>query len=363
MGQILGDKQLEVLHTKVYYKSLDSGYGVCEDYDFYSEAEAILSRENDLRNVSNKILRALCYVYTQSSSSHFDNNICKFLYFWLGNVLLSNLKFKQLFSEIILYLFLSLKDKNSLLVCENPYTYMDKDDFEKIKLIFDCSEDYKGYKEQHHNVIKSCNMNYKTHLDLNIETYDKFYRECQVENHKNEHCKAFKEYFPNNESNLLSKFRCNFNPEETYPEQPTESYDDESEQPPAQQRVERVTDQAQLDKTRREVALQAETTRSSIYPFNTDISDVYGISELSDGTTSSITSKSITGAVSVAGALVPSYLLYNYTPAGNLINKLLGRTTRMNHNPLMEAQLMNNFYQPEGFNSQRSGYNISYRPV
>ncbi|KMZ83193.1 hypothetical protein PVBG_06029 [Plasmodium vivax Brazil I] len=76
-----------------------------------------------------------------------------------------------------------------------------------------------------------------------------------------------------------------------------------------------------------------------------------------------MTSKSITGAVSVAGALVPSYLLYNYTPAGNLINKLLGRTTRMNHNPLTEAQLMNNFYPPDQFNSERSGYNISYRPV
>ncbi|VVA00248.1 PIR protein, partial [Plasmodium vivax] len=52
-----------------------------------------------------------------------------------------------------------------------------------------------------------------------------------------------------------------------------------------------------------------------------------------------------------------------YTPAGNLINKLLGRTARMNHNPLMEEQLINNFYQPEQFNSGRSGYNISYRPV
>ncbi|KNA01591.1 hypothetical protein PVNG_06053 [Plasmodium vivax North Korean] len=83
----------------------------------------------------------------------------------------------------------------------------------------------------------------------------------------------------------------------------------------------------------------------------------------SERNSSTITSKSINGAVSVAGALVPSYLLYNYTPAGNLINKLLGRTTRMNHNPIMEEQLINNFYQPEQFNSERSGYNISYRPV
>ncbi|SCA83653.1 VIR protein [Plasmodium vivax] len=293
MGQFLGDKQLEVLHTKVYYKSLDIGYGGCEDYDFYTKAQAILSREKDLRDVSNKILKALCYVYKKSSRQHFDTNICNFLYYWLGNVLLSKLKLKDLYSEIIIKLFLTLKDKNSLVVCENPYPYMDKDDFEKIKLIFDCSEDYKGYNEQHHNVIKSCNKNYKTHLDKNIETYNNFYRECVVEkiNNKNDRCKAFKEYFPYNESNLLSKFKCNFNPEETYPEQPTESYDDESEQPPAQQRVERVTDQAQLDKTRREVALQAETTRSSIYPFNTDISDVYGIPEVSDGTPSTITSK------------------------------------------------------------------------
>ncbi|KMZ88842.1 hypothetical protein PVBG_05638 [Plasmodium vivax Brazil I] len=151
---------------------------------------------------------------------------------------------------------------------------MDKNDFEKIKLIFDCSEDYKGYNEQHHNVIKSCNINYKEHLDKNIETYDKFYRECQVENHKKEHCKAFKEYFPNNESNLLSKFRCNFNPKETYTEQSIEGGEEDSEHLPAQQRDERVTDQAQLDQARREVARPADATRSSSSPLDTKISDM-----------------------------------------------------------------------------------------
>ncbi|VVA00304.1 PIR protein [Plasmodium vivax] len=362
MPNYLGDKDIDILNTKYHYGNLDKGWGHCQNYTFYKAAKNILDDNKGLDNDSDKILRALCYVYTKSSREHFDKNICNFLYFWLGDILLKKLEKNIFFQDIISDLFKTLTNNNNQ-VCQLPHYYMYNYEFQDYKLIFDCSEDYKSYEVQHIYPRISCNNNYNTHLEKNTEIYNRFYSECKVQSLSKPYCDTFKKYFPNNESNLLSKFRCNLILSGPDPKKSIENREEESEQPTEKQGVERVTNQAQLDQTRREIALPEDATHSSIYPFKREISDIYGISELSDGTSPSIISKSATGAVSVAGALVPSYLLYRYTPAGNLINKLLGRTTRMNHNPLMEAQLMNNFYQPEGFNSERSGYNISYRPV
>ncbi|SCA81788.1 VIR protein [Plasmodium vivax] len=361
MNDYLGDDDVDILNTKHYYGKLDKGLEVCQYYEFYNKAKTVLEGNNGLQDVSDKILKGLCYVYKSSLWSTLDSDLCNFLYFWLGNILLEKLNTKILFHEVILDLFNTLINKNRK-ICELPHSLMFKEDFKDFKLIFDCSEDYKSYEVQHIYPRISCNNNYNTHLEKNTEIYNRFYSECKVQSLSKPYCDTFKKYFPNNESNLFSKFRCNLILSGPDPKKSIENREEESEQPTEKQEVEEVTHEAQLGKTQRQGAFHAEATRSSSSPIDTIISDVYGIPEVSDGTPSTITSKSITGAVSVAGALVPSYLLYNYTPAGNLINKLLGRT-RMNHNPLTEAQLMNNFYQPERFNSERSGYNISYRPV
>ncbi|KMZ88673.1 hypothetical protein PVBG_06080 [Plasmodium vivax Brazil I] len=311
MGQFLGDKQLEVLHTKVYYKSLDIGYGGCEDYDFYTKAQAILSREKDLRDVSNKILKALCYVYKKSSREHFDTNICNFLYYWLGNVLLSKLKLKDLYSEIIIKLFLTLKDKNSLVVCENPYPYMDKDDFEKIKLIFDCSEDYKSYEVQHNHPRISCNKDYKEHLDKHISNYNYFYNKCKIENLGEPYCTAFEKYFPDKNSNLLSQFNCRLETRNPIVHQLVEDHEEAQELSQEGEMFRGLQQEQKFSVVPKRDVSHVEHSSSSGSYVNTMNSQMDSNSLPSVDTPSTITSKSITGAVSVAGALVPSYLLYN----------------------------------------------------
>ncbi|KMZ89663.1 hypothetical protein PVMG_06244 [Plasmodium vivax Mauritania I] len=236
--------------------------------------------------------------------------------------------------------------------------------FKDIKTIFDCSEDYKSYKQQHIYPIKSCNQNYKTNLDTDINIYNKFYNKCKVEKKGYLYCEAFSKYFPQNNPNLFSEFNCSLELNEPKSEKFGEGHESEFVQLQDEE-INRESPQEEkltvADRNRGEYL--AVSPGLSVIESETGGLQNFGSSDYADSTPSTVTSKSITGAVSVAGALVPSYLLYNYTPAGNLINKLLGRTTRMNHNPLMEEQLINNFYQPEQFNSERSGYNISYRPV
>ncbi|VUZ99953.1 PIR protein [Plasmodium vivax] len=207
-----------------------------------------------------------------------------------------------------------------------------------------------------------CNNNYKEYLQKYVDTYNMFQRECQDKRTYYGYCDVFDEYFAKPAKVTLPGIGPYYDKEEEEEEDAWVETEATEEQPSRTHGMEgqNADSRGGFEEGRKQ---SAEHRSPSDYLPRQDTFLNNSASDNSDGTHPTIISKCVTGAVSVAGALVPSYLLYNYTPAGNLINKLLGRTTRMNHNPLMEEQLINNFYQPEQFNSERSGYNISYRPV
>ncbi|CAI7723971.1 PIR protein [Plasmodium vivax] len=363
MDHYLDNIQLGNLRTIHYYYKLDKGRYGCEYFPFYDAATRVLDSYHWRQKDSDKILRALCYAYKNILAGYLDNDICNFLYFWLGNILLEKLVTKELFHEVILKLFNTLVDDKKDQICELPHSLMFTEDFKDFKLIFDCSEDYKSYEVQHNHPRMSCNNDYKEHLDKHISNYNYFYNKCKIENLGEPYCTAFEKYFPDKNSNLLSQFNCRLETRNPIVHQLIEDHEEAQELSQEGEMIRGLQQEQKSSVVRKRDVYPVEHPSSSDSYVNRMDSQMGGNLLPSDGIPSSITSKSVTGAVSVAGALVPSYLLYNYTPAGNLINKLLGRTTRMNHNPLTEAQLMNNFYQPEEFNSERSGYNISYRPV
>ncbi|SCA59807.1 VIR protein [Plasmodium vivax] len=361
MPNYLGDTEFDNLNTNFYYTSLNEAYYDCKDEKFYNAAEEKLKKNYWKEDVSDKILKALCYVYRKRSEYNYESDICKYLYFWLGNILLDKMRHNTVFFDVIRDLFnILINDKGE--ICKIPHYYTDVNSFKNVKFFFDYSEDYYSYENQITEYNPPCNNNYKEYLQKYVDTYNKFQIECQDKRPYYSYCDVFDEYFAKKNTKNLSNWTCKLehnepkeikesDDSETTEEQLPKTYSMEERSPNFRGGYEGVREQ------------NTEYTDSSNYLSHQDTSVNNSASDQSDGTPSTIISKSVTGAVSLAGALVPSYLLYNYTPAGNLINKLLGRTTRMNHNPLMEAQLMNNFYQPEGFNSEKSGYYISYRPV
>ncbi|SCA59702.1 Plasmodium vivax Vir protein, putative [Plasmodium vivax] len=349
------------MRTKRNYKNFDEEKGTCEDFSFSSQARQKLNSYNGLQSVTDKILKAVCYVYNKSKSPDFDVDTCKFLYFWLGTTLLSNLNKTDFYSGVIIELYQLLNENNNRRVCNIPHISIQEKDFQKIKLIFDYSQDYYNYNLDLASYNPPCNAEYNKYLTTYVYNYKHLYKECIEQNQRHSYCTEFLKYYNAEKHDHLYSWKCNLT--ETLPEADPSRGEAENEEQKAQLDVSYGTRVVQEPLEDTDVTVQAHQQIPGPLPPNPIIPENSTDSSTSDGTSSTITSKSITGAVSVAGALVPSYLLYNYTPAGNLINKLLGRTTRMNHNPLIEAELMNNFYQPEGFNSERSGYNISYRPV
>ncbi|KMZ95676.1 hypothetical protein PVMG_05820 [Plasmodium vivax Mauritania I] len=314
MANILGDEQLHILPTKLYYHLLDDPkWGNCEGESFYNAANEEIIKKRGLRDDSDKILKALCYVYIKSSRDGFDNNLCNFLYFWLGSILLIKLENKDFFQELILDLFKILINKNGK-VCTAPHTFMYKEDFEYAKLFFDISEDYKIYKSQIYSNMY-CNKNYMTYLETHIQNYNKFHNDCEVESYdslKKPYCNYFKQYFPNNEHNTLSNMK--FYLKEIVPE--LEKSQEEQGTGEAQ---EKLLENSEVDELEATLTQQITGVRASngVYPsnsrpyLNTIFPEIAGNSSPTDNASPSITSKSITGAVSVAGILVPSYLMYN----------------------------------------------------
>ncbi|CAI7721652.1 PIR protein [Plasmodium vivax] len=370
MSTFLGKIKLNNLRTKHYYYNFDNEIGECDGDVFIETAKSELAMRNELLPVSEKILKALCFVYKRSMRQNFDKDICKFFYFWLGNILLNKLekRKRQFYTYIISNIFKSLNSAGNGKVCELPHFYIHENDFDNVKRIFDYSEDYSSYKIQLTEHYPPCNSDYKSYLDAYVETYKKLSDECAATGYHTGYCKEFHYYFQGKDENLLSTWKCNLHendPRDHDLGEEEKEADDETlkgvEQIPSNSRIE--SHDVQSDHGLASVgALRAGHFRSAAPGLDTETSLMGRPSSPTDASSPSITSKSITGAVSVAGILVPSYLMYNYTSAGTWINKVLGRKTRTNFNPYTDQFLMANISGPENFYSERSRYNISYRP-
>ncbi|KNA01570.1 hypothetical protein PVNG_05016 [Plasmodium vivax North Korean] len=309
MFNYLGDKQLGFLRTKFYYNQLDNGRNVCQNASFYNLAKNELNKNDGLQDVSDKILKALCYVHEKSFTETSVNDICDFLYFWLGNILLDKMKNNHVFHDVIRNLFdILINDKKK--ICTAPTYYINVKSFKDIKLFFDYSQDYDSYIGQLHAHNPPCNNNYKEYLQKYVDTYNKFQRECQDKRPYYSYCDVFDEYFAKKKAKYLSNWTCKL--EHNEPKEIEESDDSEAteEQLPKTYRMEERTANFRggFEGGREQ---NAEHTGSSNFLQEQDTFVNNSDSDNSNGTPPSIISKSVTGAVSVAGALVPSYLLYN----------------------------------------------------
>ncbi|GAB69457.1 CYIR protein [Plasmodium cynomolgi strain B] len=322
----------------------DEERGNCDGFKFYSRAKDELYSYPELQKISDKILKAVCYVYNIKSDVVFPyDTLCDFLYFWLGNTLINNLEEKQYFNEVIYDLFYWLYVYDNKDICDFPYT------------------DYDDYKLDLAMTNRSCKKEYKNYLTTYVDNYKQLHKECKLLNEKHKYCTEFFNYYYDDEmhKNLIS-WSCNLT--ETLPEaKPLPGKLEVAEhQKKLDYRPKRVAPKIKMQQIPLITPKKHIRNRASLGRILDDITPRKTIP--SDDKTTSITSKSINSVVSVAGILVPSYLAYRYTPAGTWIRKLLGRNTETNYNPYVNQELMENFSVPEDFYSERSRYNISYSP-
>ncbi|VVA00329.1 PIR protein [Plasmodium vivax] len=265
------------------------------------------------------------------------------------------------YSRVILKLIDTLKYYSNENICNLVYTNIDDDVFKKIKLIFDFTEDYENYEIDLAKPNRWCNEKYHSYLTTYVNTYKELYSKCIVEQQKDMYCQAFKKYYNDEKRINLYTWSCTLKKSTKAPPLVVES--GKSAHVEQLGGISDRGSQSELSQP----TIKAENQQDAEQPvqdhnFNGGISETIITEHPSDDKSTSITSKSITGGLSVAGILVPSYLMYNYTPAGIWISKLLGRNKGPNFNSYANQELMPNLSMPGDLYSERSRYNISYRP-
>ncbi|KMZ77126.1 hypothetical protein PVIIG_05336 [Plasmodium vivax India VII] len=236
-------------------------------------------------------MNALCYVYNQRKSFDFDKNICDFLYYWISDILLTYLTTTSSYNSVIGFLFDFFYITPGNKLCDVLHYGMDEEkNFEDIKLMFDYSKDYNAYKEQLTQDNPRCHENYNSYLKKYVDSYKKMQSECEGKKNSVKYCEYFEKYFLNKDPSRLSTLTCEL--EKT------------------KEGTGRYVGQTQLEPTLGEKSGSEGQDRSSH-------SDSYSSSTRmsinpapSTSSSSPIPSKSITAVASIAGFLVPSFLMY-----------------------------------------------------
>ncbi|KMZ76767.1 hypothetical protein PVIIG_05848 [Plasmodium vivax India VII] len=310
MSNFLGKTALSNLRTKYYYGSLEKGYDNCQNEPFYNEAKERLKDYNWLHDVSEQILKGLCYVYRNRFKDDFQSDICKFLYFWLGSILIDRMTHNTVFFDVINDLFKTLKTNNIEKICELPHYYINVNNFKHIKFFFDYSEDYTSYKHQFTGYNHTCNREYKTYLDTYVNSYKNVRDECAKNPNLNSYCEEFNQYFKDKYDYDLSNWKCVLD-EHGHEEEELEEDNvaqDPLLTPVPGMGVHSATSQNEVSSV---TGQEDHGPVYSGYPSRDITTDLNIISDPSEDSSPSTIKKSITSAASAAGLLVPPFLIYN----------------------------------------------------
>ncbi|KMZ94971.1 hypothetical protein PVMG_05640 [Plasmodium vivax Mauritania I] len=259
-----------------------------------------------VRDISDKITKALCYVYMKKPYyTKLESDLCSYMYYWIGDKIYANTGNNGEFTRIMrmLYDVLNLTDKN--IICKHFNYEIDRDTFYKNKLLFDYSQDHENIKI-HTAGYKTCSQDYKKHMENYISTYTDAYSYCYLKKGNKYDCETFFSLFPNDKYNELSAFRCvlSENPKEVL-EQPSVFRTQEHEHTHNYVRTTRLQDSFGHHSTPDDSSLGSKPS-SEIHQNLQKISPV-----LIEDTAESASSKSIAGSIApVLGVSSFSLLLY-----------------------------------------------------
>ncbi|GAB70029.1 hypothetical protein PCYB_007780 [Plasmodium cynomolgi strain B] len=166
------------------YSNFERGMEGCENIQFYDTLSGYFKEsyfEYDLLSISDRILKAVCYIYKEKENKNinFDKELCSYFYYWLGDKIYSLVNDRKEFLRIINTIYEELNENNpkEFNVCDDYISLIDKDTFNKNKLLFDYSKDYEKI-ELDTVYPNTCNEDYKNYIDKYISAYNEEYSNC-----------------------------------------------------------------------------------------------------------------------------------------------------------------------------------------
>ncbi|KMZ98407.1 hypothetical protein PVNG_04351 [Plasmodium vivax North Korean] len=204
MTNHLTSEHIGELTSKINYSKFEEGEGKCDDVHFFSDVTDDLRVHLSVKDISDKIKKALCYIYMKKPyHSNFESDLCSYIYYWLGDKIYSKTSNKGEFTKIMrmLYEVLNVTDKN--IICKHFNYEINRDMFYKNKLLFEYSQDH-GNIKIHTAGYKTCNKDYKEYIDNYISTYTDAHSDCYEKGKKKYDCENFFSLFQRNQYDELS---------------------------------------------------------------------------------------------------------------------------------------------------------------
>ncbi|KMZ88707.1 hypothetical protein PVBG_05563 [Plasmodium vivax Brazil I] len=208
--EILNKKDLENLHSNYYYYNFDNEKGICEDVPFYSSIKADLEAYVSLKNDSDKLAKAFCYIYNRKKNKgeNFDNEFCDYLYYWIGEKVFNKLNNKSYFSNIISMLYHRLNKTDISEICKPLYINISFEDFRNNKLLYEYSKDHVNISHHTVYVNATCDEEYNKVMRNYIDTYKDAYSDCYEKHEQRYDCNTFFNLFEKDQYSKLTSFNC-----------------------------------------------------------------------------------------------------------------------------------------------------------
>ncbi|SBS94223.1 PIR Superfamily Protein [Plasmodium ovale curtisi] len=207
MGIILQKEDLDKLWSNVYYGRLNNAINVyCYSSNSWDDIETHLNGYPGVEHISSNITKAICYVFNLPEGMSFYKESCKYLYYWIGDKLLHNLKDPSQFSNAIDTLYDKLNDRTENNKCNYHFTHTGKDAFTKRKVVYDYSQNYETMKRDLGVLETSCNNEYLKELNNYVNKYKSVFDDCL--NNQDLYCSEFKNIFSNYDYSDLSNLKC-----------------------------------------------------------------------------------------------------------------------------------------------------------
>ncbi|KNA01609.1 hypothetical protein PVNG_05974 [Plasmodium vivax North Korean] len=323
------------------YSNFDEGQSGCENIHFYSSIkDEIRDSYPSIRIISEKILKALCFIYNEKTNlqNKLDDEYCSYLYYWLGHNILQYLSNKSQFQKIIKMIYQDLYYSGMNSKCNYLYDNINEKTFNTYKLLFDYSKDHGNINLSTYHGYTTCDEHYKKVMNDYINTYRDVYNNCIGKNEKNYDCIYFNKLFKEDQYEKLTTFTCR---ERRYDSAISELPKPRVIQPAASVRVS-PAEVANLyvtpSPTYHRNLVRNDQPQSYLRPYSDKkLADHHRLNEKLihpvEESTEGGSSKTIAGSVvPVLGVSSISLLLYKVTPIGGFINKLLGRNSNMYNN-------------------------------
>ncbi|KMZ88693.1 hypothetical protein PVBG_05549 [Plasmodium vivax Brazil I] len=304
---------LDNLNTIINYNSFNRDTGICANYPLITAAKSKLDKFSWNYNISDKLLNAHCYVYVKKANSTLDTDSCNYLYYWLGSKVLTNLRLRDFFSEVMNTIYDILSEGELRKVCDPVNYNIRYYNFQKFKDIFDFSEIYNNYRLHFINVNPSCNKDYDNAIKSYQVLYNTLRNECTIanRNYREEYCEVFNKHFPYDKHLEISSWKCKLEEPEEQGHQLGEEPRDDALKEQMRERPEIIVEQRNHLQRLLGRGLFAEHPSTLDSGFLTENKAMSSASDHPEDSSPSTIKKSITSAVSAAGVLVPPFIIYN----------------------------------------------------